>query len=56
MSPSPVQNDQERGWIIPIGGAENKLFSDDPENFLDLRRIICPFGCHPTASQLDDTG
>ena len=58
MSPSPVQNDQERGWIIPIGGAENKLRSPTIlKRFLDLsggpsaRLVVIP-----TASQLDDTG
>jgi cyanophycinase len=58
MCPSPVEEDTERGWIVPIGGAEEKL--NDPEI---LRRFVqCAGGGEariaviPTASSLDDTG
>ena len=58
MSPSPGQDGIERGYVIPIGGAEEKL--SDPvilKKFIELcggdkSRIIVI----PTASQLDDTG
>ena len=58
MSPSRVMEGQQRGWIVPIGGAEEK--EDNPrilERFVEL----CG-GCDanivviPTASQLLDTG
>ena len=58
MSPSPVRNDQERGWIVPVGGAEDKLNNPTVLNrFIELAggdrsRIVVI----PTASQLDDTG
>ncbi|MBT4890486.1 MAG: cyanophycinase [Rhodospirillales bacterium] len=58
MSPAPVLKDQERGFLIPIGGAEDKEAD---------RRILSRFvelsGSEngdivviPTASRLDDTG
>ncbi|MDQ6647577.1 MAG: cyanophycinase [Pseudomonadota bacterium] len=58
MSPSKVMEGQQRGWIIPIGGAEEK--EDDPrilERFVELcggsdANIVVI----PTASQLLDTG
>ncbi len=58
MSPSPSGDHNERGYIIPIGGAEEKL--RNPEilgRFVDLcggtpgRIAIIP-----TASELEDTG
>ena len=58
MCPSPVHPDTPRGYIVPIGGAEEKF--DNPEilqRFVD----ICG-GRHaeiaiiPTASELSDTG
>jgi cyanophycinase len=58
MSPSPVSNDQERGWIVPVGGGEDKLKNPTVLNrFIELAggdasRIVVI----PTASQLDDTG
>ncbi len=58
MSPSPVQENQERGWIVPVGGAEDKLRAPTILNrFVDLSggdeaRIVVI----PTASQLEDTG
>jgi cyanophycinase len=58
MSPSRVMEGQERGWIVPIGGAEEK--ENDPrilERFVELcggsdANIVVI----PTASQLLDTG
>ena len=56
--PSPDVNGTQRGYIIPIGGAEEKI--DKPmilQRFVDLAggkdAVICVI---PTASQLDDTG
>ena len=58
MSPSPIVRDTERGWIVPIGGAEEKV--NDPEI---LRRFVrCAGGEEariaviPSASNLDETG
>ena len=37
MSPSIVQPNQERGWIVPVGGAEEKI--QDPsilQRFVDI--------------------
>ncbi|MEE2789591.1 MAG: cyanophycinase [Myxococcota bacterium] len=58
MSPSPVAHHQERGWIIPVGGAEDKLSAPTI-----LRRFVALSGGDdanivviPTASQLEDTG
>ena len=58
MSPSPIHVDQERGWIVPIGGAEDKLREPtilrrfvEISGGSDARIIVIP-----TASQLDDTG
>lgn len=58
MSPSPVHPDKERGYIVPIGGAEEKF--DNPEilqRFIDLcggRRA--EIAIIPTASERPDTG
>ncbi|GAB5382158.1 MAG: cyanophycinase [Aliiglaciecola sp.] len=56
--PSPNIEGQQRGYVIPIGGAEEKI--DNPEilkKFVELaggkQAVICVI---PTASQLDDTG
>lgn len=58
MSPSRVLDGAERGWIVPIGGAEEK--ENDPRI---LKRFIELCGgaqanivVIPTASQLADTG
>ena len=58
MSPSPIHVDQERGWIVPIGGAEDKLREPtilrrfvEISGGSDARIVVIP-----TASQLDDTG
>ncbi len=56
--PSPDIKGVERGYVIPIGGAEEKI--DNPEilqRFVELcggeNAVICVI---PTASQLEDTG
>jgi cyanophycinase len=58
MCPSKVPDGEERGWIIPIGGAEEK--EDDPRI---LQRFVALCGGNnaniaviPTASKLADTG
>jgi len=58
MSPADKIHSTERGYIIPIGGAEDKL--DNPE-ILDRFVDICGgktarIGIIPTASELEDTG
>ncbi|MBO9663742.1 cyanophycinase [Dokdonella sp.] len=58
MSPSKVRDGAERGWIVPIGGAEEK--HNDPrilERFVDLcGGADADIVVIPTASQLADTG
>ena len=58
MCPSKVADGEERGWIVPIGGAEEK--EHDPRI---LKRFVRHCGGReanivviPTASRLDDTG
>ena len=58
MCPSKESNNSPRGYIIPIGGAEEKL--NNPE-ILDRFVDICggktaKIGIIPTASELEDTG
>ena len=58
MCPAETQDGRERGYIIPIGGAEEKLH--DPE-ILDRFVDVCGgksarIGIIPTASELEDTG
>ncbi len=58
MSPSPDRKSTDRGYIIPIGGAEEKL--QNPE-ILDRFVELCGgkpgrIAIIPTASQLEDTG
>lgn len=58
MSPSNDTNDEDRGYIIPIGGAEEKFHS--PE-ILDRFIEVCGgkdarIAIIPTASELEDTG
>jgi cyanophycinase len=58
MTPSNHAKDMERGWIVPIGGAEEKL--DNPE-ILDRFVELCGgrsarITIIPTASELEDTG
>jgi cyanophycinase len=58
MSPSKVRDGVERGWIVPIGGAEEK--HNDArilERFVDLcGGADADIVVIPTASQLADTG
>lgn len=58
MSPAKVSEHQSRGWIVPVGGAEDK--DSDP---IILRRFVeisgdddARIAVIPTASRLDDTG
>lgn len=58
MSPSNQESGGDRGYIIPIGGAEEKLHSPD---ILDRFVEICGgknsrISIIPTASELEDTG
>lgn len=58
MSPSPTNGGSRRGYIIPIGGAEEKL--SNPE-ILDRFIEVCGgqssrIAIIPTASELEDTG
>lgn len=58
MSPSRVADGDERGWIVPIGGAEDK--EHDPRILKRFVRV-CGGGeadivVIPTASRLEDTG
>lgn len=58
MSPSQSHPGQDRGFIIPIGGAEEKLQNPD---ILDRFVSLCQEGesriaIIPTASELEDTG
>lgn len=58
MSPSKVQDGAERGWIVPIGGAEEK---HNDARILERFVRLCggsdaDIVVIPTASQLSDTG
>ena len=58
MCPADNISGTQRGYIIPIGGAEEKLHSPD---ILDRFIEVCggknaKIGIIPTASELDDTG
>ncbi len=58
MAPSPTQDNANRGYVIPIGGAEEKL--SNPE-ILDRFIELCGgrssrIAIIPTASELEDTG
>lgn len=58
MSPSKIPDNEERGWIVPIGGAENK---ENDARILQRFVTLCG-GANadivviPTASQLLDSG
>lgn len=58
MCPARVEEDQERGWIVPVGGAEEKV--TDPavlQRFVELAGgRDARIAVIPTASQLADTG
>jgi cyanophycinase len=58
MSPSRVRDGDERGWIVPIGGAEEKHHDARIlERFVDLcGGPDADIVVIPTASQLADTG
>lgn len=58
MSPAKVEAEHKRGWIVPVGGAEDKV---GPSEI--LKRFVRLAGGDksrvaiiPTASQLEDTG
>lgn len=58
MSPSKVPDGKERGWIIPIGGGEQK---EHDRHILDRFVQLCggrdaAIMVIPTASKLEDTG
>ena len=58
MCPAEASDEQNRGYIIPIGGAEEKLHSPD---ILDHFVEVCGgkksrISIIPTASELEDTG
>lgn len=58
MAPARIEDNQRRGWIVPVGGAEDK--DADP---VILRRFVelsggsdARIAVIPTASSLEDTG
>jgi cyanophycinase len=58
MSPSRTAKDQNRGWIVPVGGAEDKIKAP---TILSRFVELCGGGdariaVIPTASRLEDTG
>lgn len=58
MSPSPVIDGKQRGYVIPIGGGEDKIFD---LNVLGRYVEICggrdaEIAIIPTASELEETG
>ncbi len=58
MSPAPSTENSQRGYIIPIGGAEEKLGNPEIlERFVSLcGGTDARISIIPTASQLEDTG
>ncbi len=58
MSPAPSTDNSQRGYIIPIGGAEEKLGNPEIlERFVNLcGGTDARISIIPTASQLEDTG
>ena len=58
MCPSKVADGDERGWIVPIGGAEEK--EDDPAILTRFVRLCggkdADIIVIPTASRMEDTG
>ena len=58
MAPSNHSNDAARGYIIPIGGAEEKLHNPEIlDRFVDLcGGKSARIAIIPTASELEDTG
>ncbi len=58
MSPADTVNDSERGYVIPIGGAEEKLHKPEIlDRFVDVcGGMDSRISIIPTASELEDTG
>lgn len=58
MSPSKVESEEGRGYIVPVGGAEEKI--QDPrilKRFVDIAGgELARIAVIPTASELSDTG
>ncbi|MCH8931235.1 MAG: Type 1 glutamine amidotransferase-like domain-containing protein, partial [Proteobacteria bacterium] len=58
MCPAPVEQDCQRGFIVPIGGGEDQL--RDREILSRYLEMCGGSNAHivviPTASELDDTG
>jgi cyanophycinase len=58
MSPARTTADQSRGWIVPVGGAEDKI--SDPRILRRFLRLCgdedAAIAIIPTASTQDDTG
>jgi len=58
MSPARTESDSQRGWIVPVGGAEDKV--SDARILKRFLRLCGDEGGRiaiiPTASQLDETG
>ena len=58
MSPAKIEPDANRGWIVPVGGAEEKI--GDPRILRRFVEIAGQRKAHiviiPTASELSDTG
>ena len=58
MSPANTVSERSRGYVIPIGGAEEKLHDPDIlDRFVEIcGGKSCRIGIIPTASELEDTG
>ena len=58
MCPAKVEKDKARGWIVPVGGAEDKQGSKTIlRRFLEISGgASARIAVIPTASRLDDTG
>ena len=58
MSPAKIEADKKRGYIVPVGGAEDKegAANDPPPVHRGLRRHSARIVIIPTASMLEDTG
>ena len=57
MSPAKIEGGQKRGFIVPIGGAEDKEgTSDILRRFLEVSGSYGRIVIIPTASKLEDTG
>ena len=57
MSPARSEQDETRGWIIPVGGAEEGRAPQDSQRFVRLSGgDEAKIAIIPTASALDETG